>query len=157
MHKKRRSHCYDGINFLTFFDSSCCRDVDFQHTPAICQPECADYFMCFYSRCGATIFSGDASTMAKIERFNRLCAVEAGRDIAVEAVTPGTTTDSHAQLNGPDFSDPCSGTSTCAACSGECGWCANELTAAILAAPNGWCSSECVTTAGECKVNAAGH
>jgi hypothetical protein len=112
--------------------------------------------MTFYSRCGATIFSGDARTQRKMERFNRLCAAEAGRDVTVDPVTTGGT-DVHAQLNGPDYSDPCSGSSTCAACSGQCGWCANELTATVLSASNGWCSSECVTTTGECKANPGGH
>ena len=35
-------------DFLTFVDSSCCRDVDCTTTPQTCQPECASSFMSFY-------------------------------------------------------------------------------------------------------------
>lgn len=133
-----------ATNFLTNVDSSCCRDADCTDLPKTCTDECANTYMPFFSRCGRHTFGSDAVSLQKFEAFERLCAATVGR--TVDTSMPG------AQLRGPDFRDPCSQTADCGSCTGECGWCKDEVTnpRTLRRTGGGWCSGACTTTDGEC-------
>ena len=90
------------------------------------------------------IEKADAVNLAKFESFERLCAATLGR--TVDTSQPG------AELRGPDRRDPCSANADCLSCSGECGWCKDEVTdpRTLRRTGGGWCSGECTTTDGEC-------
>jgi hypothetical protein len=130
--------------FLDNVDSSCCRDEDCTDLPKACTEECANTYMPFFSRCGRHTFGDDAVNLAKFESFERLCAATLGR--TVDTSQPG------AELRGPDRRDPCSANADCLSCSGECGWCKDEVTdpRTLRRTGGGWCSGECTTTDGEC-------
>jgi|EP01043_Picozoa_sp_COSAG02_P014477 hypothetical protein len=133
-----------ATNFLTNVDSSCCRDEDCTDLPKACTEECANTYMPFFSRCGRHTFGADETNLQKFEAFERLCAATLGR--TVDTTQPG------AQLRGPDRRDPCSQTADCGSCSGDCGWCKDEVTnpRTLLRSGGGWCSGACTTTDGEC-------
>ena len=65
--------------------------------------------------------------MASMEHFNRQCAKASGRQhVIVEPLRPGGGADTgdvgdggHAQLSGPDPSDPCSKIASCDDCGGK--------------------------------------
>jgi hypothetical protein len=178
-------------DFISFISKSCCDANDSSQCdglPADCTPECGAVFMPYFSRCGRLVFQapdalshagvnapnadGTPSQFDTMEAFERKCAAAAGRThVHVDTEPPGkpgkpidTTHGGHAQLDGPDPSDPCSSITKCEKCGGsaasssafgleKCGWCRSEITDAVLSTitSGGWCSSECVTTRGECS------
>ena len=137
-------------SFLTFVDQSCCRDEDCSGLPKECTEECANTYMPFFSRCGRHVFGEDQTNLAKFEAFERKCAQSLGRQV--------DTSQAGAMMRGPDRRDPCSQTSECTECSGECGWCKDEVTDPRTLRRNGggWCSGACTTTDGECAAVDAG-
>jgi len=158
LHKCADTHdaenCAAASNkFLSFVDSSCCKDSKCSGTPDKCTEECAATFMPYFSRCGRAIFGKQRPLLKTMERFNRKCAYTAGRN--VHKVPDGSKEDPYAQLDGPIRADICSKHKNCKKCRGACGWCAAEVENkhALHANGGGWCSSECVTTSGECKAH----
>lgn len=159
-----------AAEILQWVATSCCDedDGDCDGLPKDCNPECAGTFMPFFSRCGKTVFGADKDQLASMEHFNRQCAKASGRQhVIVEPLQPGGGADTgdvgdggHAQLSGPDPSDPCSKIVSCDDCGGKeghvgqkCGWCRAEIASKQLLhrTHGGWCSSECVSTSGECS------
>lgn len=139
-----------SAKFLSYVDESCCRDTNCKDVPSHCTVECAASFLPYFSRCGRAVFGRNRQQLIKFERFNRQCAVTAGRNVH----TP-TGQGIFAQLDGPNPKDICSHTRTCTKCNGGCGWCAAEVKNKHVVHKNGggWCSSECVTTNGECRAH----
>lgn len=143
-----------STSFVNMLDGSCCADMDCTDLPPACTPECAATFIPFFSRCGMQVFGGSDDLLTKFNDFNHLCAEAAGRVNAPPPPPPGGKP-THQILRGPDASDACSATTDCGACSGDCGWCKDEVTGRgatqiLQRFGGGWCSSTCVTTDGEC-------
>jgi hypothetical protein len=146
-------NCAAGsAKFLSYVDESCCRDTNCKDVPTHCTVECAASFLPYFSRCGRAVFGKNRAQLIKFERFNRKCAVTAGRNVKAPSKDENQW---RAQLDGPNPKDICSHTRSCTKCNGGCGWCAAEVKNkhAVHKNGGGWCSSECVTTNGECRAH----